>query len=139
MLTQEQREKIKYLNQYRYLNADIDRKIHVMDDWRKKIYSVTGTLSDMPKSGNREDTISTGIAVINEIEESINTDIDELLKTQRDIEKCLNDISDLNLQQIMKCRYLDGKTWEQIAYESNYSWRQVYNLHEKALNTITLH
>ena len=30
-------------------------------------------------------------------------------------------------------RYVDIKTWEQIAVEMNYGWTQVHNLHGSAL------
>jgi len=136
MLTAEQREKIKYLNQYRYTNAEIDRKIKCLEDCKSKIFNVTGTLTDMPKSKNRSNTIEDGIASIDEIEQTINQDIDKLLETRKDIENKIDAIIDLKLREIMKCRYLDCKTWEEIAYKNNITWQWVYKLHEKALNII---
>ena len=136
MLTAEHREKIKYLNQYRYTNAEIDRKIKCLEDCKSKIFNVTGTLTDMPKSKNRSNTIEDGIASIDEIEQTINQDIDKLLETRKDIENKIDAIIDLKLREIMKCRYLDCKTWEEIAYKNNITWQWVYKLHEKALNII---
>ena len=78
MLTDEHKIKIKYLNQYRYLNADIDRKIKSLEDWRSKIFNVTATMSDMPKGSNRSNVIENGVAAIDEIEGTINQDIDEI-------------------------------------------------------------
>jgi len=138
MLTAEHREKIKYLNQYRYTNAEIDRKIKCLEDCKSKIFNVTGTLSDMPKSKNRSNTIENGIASIDEIEQTINQDIDKLLETRTDIENKIDDIIDLKLREIMKCRYLDFKTYEQIAVDCNYCYQQVIRIHETALNLIKL-
>jgi len=138
MLTVEQREKIKYLSQYKYLNAEIDRKIKSLEDWRNKIYNVTGTLSDMPKSKNRSNTIEEGITTIDEIEASINKDIDDLVELRKEIESKIDSIDDIKLRELMKCRYLDFKSWEEIAYKNGCSWRWVYSLHEKALDLIKL-
>ena len=138
MLTEKHKEKIKYLNQYKFFNAEIDRKIKEMEDWKNKIYSVTGTLTDMPRSNSRRDKISDGIAAINEIEENINGDIDKLLKVRKDVQSKIDTISDLKLRELMKCRYLDFNTWEEIAYKNGFSWQWVYKLHEKSLDIIKI-
>jgi len=138
MLTAEHREKIKYLNQYRYLNKEIDRKIESLEFWRNKILNITGTLSDMPKSNKRSDTIADGIATINDIEKTINQEIDELIELRKEIEDKINAVDDPKLRELLKCRYLDCKSWEEIAYKNNITWRHVYRLHEKALDEIKI-
>jgi len=138
MLTEKHKEKIKYLNQYKFLNAEVDRKIKEMEDWKNKIYSVTATLTDMPRSNSRRDKISDGIAAVNEIEENINGDIDKLLKVRKDVQSKIDTIDDLKLRELMKCRYLDFNTWEEIAYKNGFSWQWVYKLHEKSLDKIII-
>nr|WP_312578346.1 hypothetical protein [Sedimentibacter sp.] len=138
MLTEKHKEKIKYLSQYKFLNAETDRKIKELEDWKNKIYSVTGTLTDMPRSNSRRDKISDGIAAINEIEENINGDIEKLLKVRKDVQSKIDTIEDLKLRELMKCRYLDFNTWEEIAYKNGFSWQWVYKLHEKSLDKIKI-
>jgi len=36
----------------------------------------------------------------------------------------------------LQYRYLDGKTFEWIAAEMNYSWRQIHRLHSQALTNL---
>ena len=138
MLTAEHREKIKYLNQYRYLNKEIDRKIESLENWKNKILNVTSTLSDMPKSNKRSDVISDGIAIISEIEDTINKEIDNLINLKKEIENKIDQVEDPKLRELLKCRYLDCKSWEEIAYKNNITWRHVYRLHEKALDEIKI-
>lgn len=138
MLTPKQREKITYLSQYKYLNSEMDRKLREIETWKSKLYSITGTLSDMPKSKNRTDKIADGVCKINEIEDSLNTDISNLIEVKNNIEQQLNLIQDMKLREIMKCRYLDCMTWEEIAYRNGISWQWVYKLHEKALDKIKI-
>lgn len=138
MLTEEHRTKIKYLNQYRYLNADIDRKIKSLEDWRSKIFNVTATMSDMPKGSNRTNVIENGVAAIDEIESNINQDKDDLVNLRNEIENKIEAVEDLKLRELLKCRYLDFKSWEEIAFRNNYTWQWAYKLHEKALDKIIL-
>lgn len=138
MLTAEHKEKIKYLNQYKYLNRDIDRKIKSLEDWRNKIFNVTGTLSDMPRNPNRVNTIEEGVTAIDEIEASINKDIDDLVNLRAEIESKIDSVKDLRLRELLKCRYLDCQTWEEIAFRNGFTWRNAYYLHEKALDKIIL-
>ncbi|CAK7069824.1 hypothetical protein [Tissierella sp.] len=138
MLTAEHKEKIKYLNQYKYLNRDIDRKIKSLEDWRNKIFNVTGTLSDMPRNPNRVNTIEEGVTAIDEIEASINKDIDDLVNLRAEIENKIDSVKDLRLRELLKCRYLDCQTWEEIAFRNGYTWQWAFKLHEKALDKINL-
>ena len=75
MLTAEHRKKIKYLSQYKYLNKEIDRKIKQLEDWKNKIYNISGTLSDMPRSGSRTSIIENGIAAMDEIERLLSDNV----------------------------------------------------------------
>jgi len=138
ILTAEHREKIKYLNQYKFLNAEIDRKIKYMEDCKSKIFNVTGTLSDMPRSGNRSNVIEDGIVSINDIEQTINQDINELLCLRSEIENKINRVKNPMQREILKCRYLDLKKYEQIAVDKNIDLRWLYRLHEKALDVIKI-
>lgn len=37
---------------------------------------------------------------------------------------------------LMRLYYIEGLTWEQVAVEMNYSWRQVHRIHGEALEKI---
>ena len=138
ILTEEHKKKITYLKQYRYLNKDIDRKIKLMEDWKSKLLNITPILSDMPKGGNRSDKISDGIVNLDEIERGLKEDIDELIRLRDEIEGKIDAINDLKLREILKCRYLDCKGFEEIAFTNNYSWRHTHRLHELALDKINM-
>ncbi len=138
MLTDEHRNKIAYLNQYRYADKEIDRKIRELENWKSKIYNVTSTISDMPKGRGRTDTIASGIANINEIEQTINSDIDTLVKLRKDIEVRINKVNDLKQKEVLKCRYLDFKSFEQIAVDNHMAIRHIFRIHEVALDNLKI-
>jgi len=37
---------------------------------------------------------------------------------------------------LIRLRYIEHKNWYEIAYEMNYSWRQVHNIHAEALKML---
>ena len=92
----------------------------------------------MPKSPNRANIIEDGVTAIDEIESSINKDIDKLVGLRREIENKIEEVEDLKLRELLKSRYLDDKTWEEIAFRNNYTWQWAYKLHERALDKINL-
>ena len=138
ILTEEHKKKIKYLSQYRYIKSDIDRKIREIEDTKSRIFNITATLSDMPKSTSRSNTIADNISKFNDFENDIKNDLDKLLRTKKSIESKINSIEDLKLREILKCRYIDCKKYEEIAVEKNIDMRWVYRLHEKGLDLIEI-
>ena len=120
------------------MDKKIDRKIRELENWKSKIYNVTGTLSDMPRNPNRVNTIEEGITAIDDIESSINQDIDTLLEIKKDIENKINSVDDFKLREILESRYFDYKRYEEIAVDNNCDIRHIYRLHEKALDKIKI-
>lgn len=37
---------------------------------------------------------------------------------------------------LCRYRYVDGLKWEEVCVRMNYSWRQVHNLHRRALEAL---
>ena len=64
--------------------------------------------------------------------------VSKLLKEKRTIEREIEALSNGNYALLLKYRYLDGYTWEEIAEQMNYSFRSVHYMHNKALNDIAI-
>lgn len=96
----------------------------------------TSTLSGMPKSGSkiREDIYAKMIDQSKDIDEKTDQYVDML----QEIESAISTVSDDRLQTLLRYRYINGYTWEQIEIEMNKSHRWVYLLHQKALNRIKI-
>lgn len=37
---------------------------------------------------------------------------------------------------VLRCHYLDGKTWEEVCLVVGYSWRQIHRIHSSALQRL---
>lgn len=73
---------------------------------------------------------------IYELEQEINAKIEQQCAAVRETYRLIDLLDDELLKLVMIKRYASHKPWEEIAVEMGYSWRQVHNLHSKALNMI---
>lgn len=92
-----------------------------------------------PQNGDRVQTtpnfdkIGTKYAKIDEMERKIDGMVDELVDKKEKIIQQIDSMEDENTYNILFERYIEKKTFEVIATEMKYSWRQVVRLHGTAL------
>lgn len=71
-------------------------------------------------------------------EKEIDRRIDELYQIKLEILSAIGTVNDSTLRKLLVKRYLQFKTWEQIAVEMNYSYMHVTRLHGKALQEVKM-
>jgi DNA-directed RNA polymerase specialized sigma subunit len=138
MLTAEQKEKIKYLKRLKTLDKQIDRNILELEKWQSRACKITSVITDMPRGSNVTDKMSENVANMIDINNQINADTDKYVDTKAEINKKIDAIDDDRLRNILKDRYINYWTWEEIAWKNNYSWQHVYRLHEQALDLLNM-
>lgn len=79
------------------------------------------------------DKIGTAYAKIDEMERKLDKLIDTYVDKKNHILGQIDGIEDEMLYNILFARYIERKTFEKIATELEYSWRQIIRLHGKAL------
>lgn len=67
------------------------------------------------------------------IEKLIDDRVDQLTQVKAEILGAIEAVPDCTLRTLLIARYINFKTWEQIAVDMGYSWRQVIRLHGEAL------
>ena len=117
----------------RRINAKLEQQANL-----RELATKTGTvMSDMPGNPNKgKSRVEEIIVKIMMLEEEINTDIDELVSLKTDITKAIGTVSDPEESLLLTLRYLNYKTWEEIADELNCSVRKVHIVHSKALSDV---
>lgn len=58
-----------------------------------------------------------------------------LIERRTEIEQAISRLPSRE-REVLRYKYLDGLTWEQVAEEMSYSWRHVHNIHSIALNLL---
>ena len=133
------RDKIKYLKRYINLDREIDRKLEEVARLRSKLTRVTEVYSTEPRGGGsiygKTEEI---IAKIVDLEKEIDADVDRLVAIRDGIKTIIEAVEDDRERLLLQYRYLDGWTFEKIAVEMNYSWRQIHRLHSKALTNLKM-
>lgn len=129
----------QYLRQYLIIVKEIDRNADEIKRIRTLAEKVTQTIStDRVQTSPRGDQLPDAVARIILLEDEITAKIEQMVTVRTDIEVTINRISDQRLRLLLNYRYLDGKTWEEIAVKMGLSYVHiVHRLHPYALKKIT--
>lgn len=132
-------EKKDYLKSYKKtrncLNALELQLIQIKID----ICNVKSSQGDgMPRAKGETNDLSRYMEQVANLEERINDKRIELMDKQSKITEAINSLDDDDECTVMTEKYINGKTWEQVAEDNGYSWRTVHRIHGRALKKIKL-
>lgn len=125
-----------YLNQISRLNRMINNKLAEVSQLRELSRSISAVKNEeRVMSSSDPDKIGSTYAKIDEIEHNLDNMIDEYLEKKDLIIGQIDGIENENYYNILFSRYIEKKTFEVIATEMKYSWRQIIRLHGNALKS----
>ena len=124
-----------YLNQAKTLDAQINSKIYELEYWKDLLTRISGCSTEAHFNPNRstEPRFVKCIEKITEIEQDINAQVDELVDLKNDINKAVGQLDDPKQQLVIRYRYCENRTWNEIAAMTNISLRTVHRIHDAAL------
>ena len=131
----------EYLNQARHLDALINCRLREIDYWRDLSSSVSGTRFDgMPHTPNRptEAPFVGCLGKIDEIQRSVEEKITYLVRLKEEINTAIDKLENRDEQLVLRYRYLDDCTWEEISRMLNVSLRTVHRIHGSALQNFSV-
>lgn len=130
------KEKCRYLNQYRIMHIEIDQITKELQRWQDLTTRISPSYSDMPHGGG-SDKVQTAAVEVAELTDKLNQKLHQAIMVQENIKKLLESLDDIKLRQLMSYRYINGMRWEEIAVRMDFNYRWVLRLHRKALNQIS--
>ena len=123
-----------YLNQISRLNRMINNKLVEIQQLKEMSCSISAiTNREKVQTSLSPDKIGSSIAKIDEMERNIDSMIDEYVDKKNLIISQIDSIENETYYNILFAKYVERKTFEKIADEMTYSWRQIVRLHGKAL------
>ena len=131
-------EKIQFLRQYRNILQKVEMLKRDLIRWRELGEKVTPSLTGMPQGGQNVPKVEQSAIMICDIEKEINERIKQLSELYMRILSAIDTVDDINLQNLLYRRYIQGQKWEKIAVEMHYSYMHVCRLHGQALDKIML-
>ena len=112
----------------------IQFKLKELEERKTSIKSMI--ISDMNvQTSHNNNSIEDLLIKIEECIEEYNKKEIKLYNKQLEIENCINSLEPTE-RIIARSRYIEGKTFEQIAVDLNYSWRHTVRIHGKILQKI---
>lgn len=124
----------QYLRQIWRLDSIVNAKLEQLDTLRAMTTKITSTLTDIrvqeSKSQGKTPEL---ICKIIELDREITDNIDKLVDLKAEIMRKIDSIEDEEQRLLLILRYLNFKTWEQIAVEMNYTYKWVHEIHKRAL------
>lgn len=125
-------DKKEYLKTYRQLKQETYSKAELLEHLKTKEMGEAIRYSDLPHSGNKKD-LSDHIQKLEEVEEELVEANEEAIDKMAEIIRAINQMDDAMSKEILRSRYILGKSWEQIACDIHMTYRHTIRLHGYAL------
>ena len=129
----------EFLSQLHFIDQRINCKFEQVQKLRALATKGSATLSDIniSQSKKTQKMESTVLKIIS-LENEINKDINELIDLKQKISSMIKQVGNFECQVLLELRYLNLKTWAQIASEMGYSLQHIFKIHRKALKSIKI-
>lgn len=124
----------QYLNQIDRINRMINNKLAEIYQLKTMVCSISVSANeDKVQSSSDKDKLGSAVAKIVDLENEINKAIDVYVDKKERIVSQIDSIKDIMEYQVLFSRYIEHKTFEQIAEDNDYSVRQILRIHGNAL------
>lgn len=124
----------EYLQQIGRYDRLINNKLVELAQYRSMACSVSAVKNDeRVQSSPSYDTLDKIVSKIEQMENEIDMLVDRYIDNKRIIISQIDSMSDEMTYQILFSRYVEQKTFEKMAIEMNYCYKQIIRRHGKAL------
>ena len=124
----------EYLQQIGRYDRLINNKLVELAQYRSMACSVSAVRNDeRVQSSPSYDTMDKIVSKIEQIENEIDMLVDRYIDNKRIIISQIDSMADEMTYQILFSRYVEQKTFEKMAIEMNYCYKQIIRRHGKAL------
>ena len=124
----------EYLQQIGRYDRLINNKLVELAQYRSMACSVSAVKNDEKvQSSPSHDTMDKIVSKIEQMENEIDMLVDRYIDNKRIIISQIDSMSDEMTYQILFSRYIEQKTFEKMAIEMNYCYKQIIRRHGKAL------
>lgn len=123
------------LKEYYWLQRNLQKLEEKLLVLETKATKTTNSLSNGPRGTNSHNSMSDIIVKIVELKEKINKKIEKAYGLITDIENAIEKLPERE-KYLMRARYIECKSWEEICVDMNYNWAQIHRLHSNSLKMI---
>lgn len=122
----------EFLSLARNIDRRIDAEQERLDRMRSRLETGRMShLSGMPRGG-RYDWADTESSII-DLEKRLNAQIRDMCRIKIAVTDAIRAVGNVEYEEVLNYRYLDGLKWERIAEIMGYELRNIHYMHGKAL------
>lgn len=139
MITKDQlRDQIKRkLNTYTATRRECKQLADQLEQLRTTMESPkVQALDGMPHASSRGDAMTGIVAELIGLQNKYMDKLHRLNAAMAEVEDMIGSLEDPTERRLMRYRYIEGLTWEEVCVEVNYSWRQTHKIHGRALGKL---
>lgn len=127
----------QYLKQAYKLNERIESDKIELENLRSLSTSIAGDMTQekVQSSASGDKTLNIICAIV-DLEDEIKNEIEKLIRLKKQIRDVINKVEDVDEMLVLKYRYLMFLQWDEICEKMNYSKRQMYRIHDSALEHV---
>lgn len=128
----------EYLQQAYRLTARIKSDLQELEDLRSMTSSIHSPGFERNYNPNRptEAPFVKGLERIWVMEERINCEIERLISLREEIREVIDEVSDYDQKMLLRYRYINHLSWDDIAGKMFYGQRWLFILHGRALKSV---
>ena len=133
-------EKVAYLSGYKYAVTEERRLRDEIEQWRSRAERVTPAMTGMPPSGGQNANapfVSAAESIAN-LELQLAEQLKRCVLMRQQIDVAIAQTQQPRLRRLLILRYVEARTFEQIAVEMYMDYRWVRRLHARAIENLTL-
>lgn len=136
-MTEESYQKSKYLSRYRGTDEHIRILLKEKKQWEDRALHITPIITGMPSAGSGGSKIESAVSKIVDLEAEIGQEVNEMVRIRQEVKTAISTVGDERMERLLEYKYIHGMTFEQIAVEMGYSWRQTLRMHKRALEKMS--
>lgn len=123
----------RQLNNLYHLSAEINELLCDIEKLETKAMKVTGYSDGQPKGNATTDKVGNNAVKIADLKSLLDEKLDQVCIEKGELLKKIYKIQDSDLRRILRERYINLKSFEEIAVIMRYSYRHILRLHGQAL------
>jgi DNA-directed RNA polymerase specialized sigma subunit len=124
-----------YLEQIRWLNGNIRSKLEQREQLCAMIYSmpIHDIKEDYIQQSAEKDHIGSAMAKLVDMEQELSREIELLCDLREQVNRQIDAMKSERYKLLLRLRYLNGYTFEEVADEMSYTYRWTIKMHKEAL------
>lgn len=131
-------EKVQWLRRYQDSLRREQELAEEVEQLRSRACKVTPSLTGMPGGTSDGQILPRAVESIVQTQQELQCQINQCGAVRREIVAALNQVSNPRDHEILRRKYLLNETWEKIAVEMYYSYKQVRRRHRACVEALTL-